>query len=364
MSRCQTALLLWVALAFYGSVGCDPFHVKFADVEPAEMYRARDVEPPPTSVDSLVVMTYNIKFGGGRIDFFFDCYGDRVLMSHAEVVENLEALAAKIRQVDPDIVLLQEVDVNSKRSAYVDQAQWLLDHTSLNYGAYAATWRVDFVPSDGLGAMDSGNAILSRWPIHDAKRLALPLIEEQDWLTRYFYIRSNILRARIAVPGQDQLYVVLEHADAYGKDGTKKKHIDRFIGEMDALAAQGALVVSGGDLNTLPPGSDQQQGFDDSVCELAEYLADDYRPEVDYLVALYDRYEAAVPLDDYHLDNARYYSHTVDGRGYWNRKLDYLFTNATWRVGSGMVHQDGGTGGMNTMELSDHAPLTAVLELP
>ena len=26
-------------------------------------------------------MNYNVKFGGGRIDFFFDCFGDRVLMS-------------------------------------------------------------------------------------------------------------------------------------------------------------------------------------------------------------------------------------------------------------------------------------------
>lgn len=364
MIRSQSVLLLGVALAFCGSVGCDPFHVKFDDVEPAQMYQARDLESPPASVESLVVMTYNIKFGGGRIDFFFDCYGDRVLMSRAEVVENLEALAAKIRQVDPDIVLLQEVDVNSKRSAYVDQLQWLLDNTSLNYGAYAATWRVDFVPSDGLGAMDSGNAVMARWPIHDAKRLALPLIQEQNWLTRYFYIRSNILRARIAVPGLDLLYVVLEHADAYGKDGTKKKHIDRFTAEMDELAARGALVVGGGDLNTLPPGSDKVQGFDDAACELEEYLADDYALEVDYLAPLYDRYQAAIPLDAYDQDNAQYFSHTVDGRGYWNRKLDYLFTNATWRAGSGLVHQDLAAGGMNTMVLSDHAPLSAVLELP
>src|SRR5690606_1556391 len=105
----------------------------------------------------------------------------------AEVETNLQRIADVINAVDPDVLFLEEVDVNSKRSAFVDQVQWLLDHTQLNHGAYASQWRADFVPSDGLGAMDSGNAILSRWPLDDATRFALPLREDQSALVRYFY---------------------------------------------------------------------------------------------------------------------------------------------------------------------------------
>jgi hypothetical protein len=178
---------------------CDPFHTEFDDLEKAVYYRAARpgarAEPKPV----LRVMNYNVKFGGGRLDFFFDCFGDRVLMQEAEVLRNLERLATKIRQVDPDVLVVQEVDVNSKRAAYVDQMQWLLDHTALDYGVYASQWRADYVPSDGIGAIDSGNGILSKYPLKGAMRIALALRTDQSDLERYFYLKRNILRATTEV---------------------------------------------------------------------------------------------------------------------------------------------------------------------
>src|SRR5262245_6873314 len=99
---------------------CDPFHTGFDDVERAQVYHAHGERPAPAQPTRLRVMNYNVKFGGGRIDFFFDCHGDRVLMTKSEVSANLEALAVKINQVDPDVLVVQEVDVNSKRAAFVD----------------------------------------------------------------------------------------------------------------------------------------------------------------------------------------------------------------------------------------------------
>ena len=232
-------MLLLVVLA---SAGCDPFHTELAESTP-RVYEAAE----PTAAEaptSLVVMDWNVKFGGARIDFFFDCFGDRVLMTRDEVVTNLEALAAKIREVNPDVLLLQEVDVNSKRTAFVDQLQWLLDHTELNHGVYASHWQADFIPSDGLGAMDNGSAILSRWPIAQAERHALPLRTDQSSLTRYFYLRRNVLSARLELPagsaaGRD-VWVVNVHTDAYGEDGTKQRHIDGFSDVMNALDDAGA----------------------------------------------------------------------------------------------------------------------------
>lgn len=340
-------------------MACDPFHTQFDDVEPAAQYRATALQKPPVVGDELRVMTWNVKFAGGRIDFFFDCHGDRALMTEAEVLTHLDGLAAKIRQVDPDIVLLQEVDVASKRCAYVDTLQYLLDHTDLNHAAYASQWKADYVPSDGLGAIDSGNAIMSRWPLSESTRVALPLIDEQDALTRYFYLRRNVLKTRVDIPGAP-VWVVNVHTAAFATDGTKKKHIDSFKAELDALDAQGHLVIAGGDLNTLPPGSPQLHEFEDSKC-VGEFEADDYRDDVGWLDALYADYREAIPIEDYAADPARYYTHTTDKDGFWNRRLDYLFTNATWR--DGLVHQSTELGGMETMPLSDHAPVTATVRL-
>lgn len=344
-------------------LACDPFHTGFEDVEVPEYYQAARVKDAPAAPKQLVIMNWNAKFGGGRIDFWFDCHGDRVLMSRSEVIENMEGLARKINQVKPDILLLQEIDTNAKRAAYVNQVQWLLDHTELNYGAYASQWKADFIPTDGIGKMDSGNAVLSRYPITEGQRIALPLSSEQDALTRYFYLKRNILSVVTEIPGFGPLNVVNVHTDAFGKDGTKKKHIDAFKAELDRIAAKGELVVGGGDLNTIPDGSVQMVGFTDSVCEDEDFLADDFTNERGWLTGLYDSYSAAISLEDYQADNTKYFTHTTNKDGFWNRMLDYLFTNGEFVAGSGMVHQDESTGGMATMPLSDHAPVTVILKL-
>ena len=341
----------------------DPFHTTFKDLEPAASYTSRTNEPATADTpSSLRLMNYNLKFGGGRIDFFFDCHGSRVLMTKSEVIANLEGLAAKIRQVDPDVLFVQEVDVNSKRAAFVDQLQWLLDHTELHFAYYASQWKADFVPSDGLGAVDSGNAILSKFPLQNGVRIALALRKDQSGLERYFYLRRNLLEAELVLPDGALVHLVGVHTEAYAQDGTKQLHIDRFKQELDSLAGQG-LVVGAGDLNALPPGSEQVSGFDDSACT-EDYEADDYSLESDWLAPLYRDYNPETPLLDYQADNGRYFSHTTRSDAFWNRKLDYLFTNGTFVAGSSVTHQDEASGGMATMSLSDHAPLSVTLELP
>lgn len=342
----------------------DPFNTQFDDVEDAQMYTANAFDVPRSEVRQLRIMNWNAKFGGGRIDFFFDCHGDRVHMSQDEVIENLTGLAQKIKQYDPDIVFLQEIDIHSKRAADVDQMQWLLDHTKLNYGAYASQWRASLVPSDGIGHVDSGNGILSKWSINHAERLALPLIGEQDPLTRYFYLKRNILRARIEVPGDTPLWVANIHTAAFAHDGTKSRQIEIFKQELAKLDEQGKVFVAAGDLNTVPPGSTHLHDFPDSVCEVERFQADDYRSETGLLDELYQNYDAAIPLEKYQADNAPYFTHTTDKNGFWNRKLDYIFTNASFKTGSGMVHQDKNSGGMETMPLSDHAPVTVEMAWP
>ena len=189
--------LVLITVLLFAVSGCDIFNTNFENMEDARMYRAKVITYAPVP-SVLKIMTWNIKFGGARIDFFFDGWGDEVLMDESVVIGNTQNIANYINEVDPDIILLQELDIDSKRSAYVDQMQFLLDATELNYGAYASQWKADFVPSDGLGRMNSGNAIMSKWRITDAVRIALPLID-QDGLTQYFYLRRNILKTKIVI---------------------------------------------------------------------------------------------------------------------------------------------------------------------
>lgn len=334
---------------------CEPLVDKFEDEKHAEMYKAKKSSTAPVSANHISVMTWNIRFGAGRILWFGDSCGDRVLLAEKEVLGNLSLIADRIKQAQPDILLLQEVDVQSKRSAYIDQVQWLLDHTDLNYGAFASCWKVQYIPSDGLGRMNMGNAVLSRWPIISTERIKLPLRGDQDALTQYFYLRRNILKVRIDHPFLEDFYALDAHTSAFAKDNTKKKHIDIFKNELDKIVASGYSFVAGGDLNTLPPGAAKTYYCLDDLCP-GEKPEDkegcDFTREVSWLQPMYDDYYPAIPLDEYLSNELLYFTNSPFPDRFWQKKLDYLFSNQPWLVNSHVTHQ-------SADNHSDHIPVSA-----
>ncbi|MCH8012388.1 MAG: endonuclease/exonuclease/phosphatase family protein [Candidatus Marinimicrobia bacterium] len=355
--------------SFMFLLSCDPLVTTFEDVEDAVMYKAASItEPdaiPPEDIDEIVVMTWNIRFGAARIPWYIDSCGDRVLLTKKEVMTGLEGLAEKIKQVNPDILLLQEVDAESKRTVYVDEVQWLLDHTDMNYGAFASTHQIQFIPSDGMGRIDQGNAILSRWKISKAERIQLPLRGDQSALTQYFWTRRNILKVKIDIPTSLPLdfYGVNIHAAAFSTDDTKRQQIDMFKEILHELDIDGAIYVAGGDLNEIPPTSDSTNFCDEDRCpeDADDFCRDgsDFYDETDWLNDFYDDSSIypALPLSEYLENNSPHFTHSVVTTGHdWNRKLDYLFTNLEWITGTTVTHQD-------AFDLSDHAPVSATLNL-
>jgi Endonuclease/Exonuclease/phosphatase family len=148
---------------------CEPLATGFDETEDAQYFYAKTTTPVPDTFSVIRVMTWNIRFGAGRIPWFGDACGNRVILTEDEVYSSLQAIVDKINLVKPDVLLLQEVDLNSKRSGYIDQLRWIFDHTWFNYAVYGSQWKAQFIPSDGLGRMDEGNAILSRWKISNAQ---------------------------------------------------------------------------------------------------------------------------------------------------------------------------------------------------
>jgi len=349
----RLALALTAAAAL---TGCDPFNTGFDDVEGAVCYRNQAAAAAPAPSGSISVMTWNVKYGGARLRFFWECNGNRTLMTEGEVQANLDGLAQAILADPPDLLLLQEVDTGgSKRAAYVDEVAGLMARAGYGWGAYASQWKADYVPSDGEGPIDSGNAILSRWPITAATRHALPLKTDVSSLERYFYLKRNVLEARVDVPGLGEIAVVTVHAEAFSDDGTKKKHLDRFKEILDGLDAQGLRVVAGGDLNAIPPGSPLRENFpEDQGCLGGRFEPDRYVGEETWLDGLYASYAPDVTPAAFAADPGPWYTFVGDERFPLNRKLDHLFTNGSWVAGSARALQGDG----NILR-SDHVPLVA-----
>jgi endonuclease/exonuclease/phosphatase family metal-dependent hydrolase len=315
---------------------------------------------------SIVVMTWNIRYGFGRGPWFGDACGYKVIYSEEEILANLELIAARIRQVNPDILLLQEADINSSRSAYVNELRWLLDKTDFNYAVFGLQWKAQFVPSDGLGRIEETNAILSRWKLKDAKRFQLDRRQDQIAIERYFYERYCMLEATVEIPGYKDLVLLNIHASAFATDDTKFKNLKEFKEELDIMSESGKFFVAGGDLNTLPPGSDKTDYCIEDMCPGESFhqqgndpmhkIGCDYTPEKEWIVSLYDSYQSVITPGQYLSNQEAYFTHTTRPGHFWDRTLDYLFTNNRWRSGASFVRQD------FTLE-SDHAPVGGELIL-
>ena len=344
-----------IGVLFYS---CEPIANHFDEVEDAVMYRASKIKEF-SSKKTIKVMTWNIRFGVARLRFFGDGCGDRVILTKKEVTTGLEGIANKINLEDPDIILLQEVDVQSKKTAYIDQAQWLLNHTSMNYGAYASMWEAQVILADGLGRVNTGNLILSKWELKDAERYQLELRGDQDELTKYFYLRRNVLKTKVNMPNAS-FYAVNTHLTAFATDDTKLKHIKGFKTVLDGIVENGQNFIAGGDLNELPPNASKMDYCLEDQCENESYHSGKdpqhkegayFATEITWLSELYKTYEPAISLEEYEAQELKHFTHSPDKNLVLDRKLDYLWTNTAWS--SGITHQE-------ATKLSDHIPVSAL----
>lgn len=366
--------VLVVACAFL--LACEPY-ATISDERTSYSVRVdpNATAPSNTHPASLTVMTWNVKFGAARIDFWFDLWGDTVQMSSDEVNGNLENIYALINEVHPDILVTNEIDINSRRSQYVDMVQGILEHTHLNYAGYVPTWKSRYIPSEGVGRMDMGNAIFSTYPIRSIEGLPLTQRHDQDALTDYFYLHRSVARAVIDLGDGFDVVVLGVHTDAYDTDGTKSQQLREI---KDILDAETLPVVIAGDFNAIPPTSVHRSGFNDdnpeaigTEFETPPYVLADMQP-------FFDDYVPEITLERYGTTEAEqrnFYSHSIIGPntigsagepGFWSRKLDYLFVRApsTWMPGSTDVLQQEGRLGvtLNPLLLSDHAPVVGVWE--
>lgn len=358
--------------------------------EEVPRFKAKAEHPaPPQNPTALKVMAWNVKYGACRVDFWFDFWGDRVQLSSTEVNDCLSKVAALVREYDPDVLITEEIEVGSKRSAYVDMVQYLLENTNLKYGTFAATWDSRYVPSEGVGRIVLGNAIHSRYPIVKAERIRQADRTDQDPLTATFYLKRGIARAELDLGSGRTVAIYGVHTEAYDQDGTKQKQIKQLY---DLAKAETLPWMMGGDFNELPPVCDERAdaGTPES-CEgklrLTEFLDErasskgtsfaqpPYTPSV--MKQFYDDFAPSIPLSRYGVGETaqrRYFTHSVlgpDGQnddkvaGTWNRTLDYLFIRKTdtWRDTD--VIQGPGPFGVtqDAIRLSDHAPVVGTWEL-
>jgi endonuclease/exonuclease/phosphatase family metal-dependent hydrolase len=309
-----------------------------------------DAAPLPTD-RPITVLVWNIQFGAGRGQGFFYDYGDAVSVPAEVVQETLRGIAAVIRDVDPDVVLLQEVDRNSRRTARIDQHAWLVEETGYPCHASTPYFRAAYVPhppQEHLGRMDMHLSVLSRYRIDDVVRYQLPLLQESP-VRRLFNLKRALLEVRVPVADGAPLVLFNTHLSAFARgDGTVDRQVAMVGEHLARVEAERSPWLIGGDFNALAPGDDPKR-FDPQERAL-------YPEAVTPVQPLLDRYGDPVGVDRWRDQPEAWRTFVRYGQDVPDRTLDYVFHGTQVRPVAHRVLQEHNT-------LSDHLPLVFTFQI-
>jgi endonuclease/exonuclease/phosphatase family metal-dependent hydrolase len=327
--------------------------------EPAPITCAGDA-PLLAPGQTLKVLSWNVQYMAGKgYVFFYDVMGgegpdDRP--ARASIEATLQGVARVIRDENPDLVLLQEIEHGASRTDHEDQIARLLAELPADYRCHTSAyyWKADFVPHPRImGAVGMKLAILSKYRLSRAVRHQLPE-QPNDPVTRLFSFKRAILEAGLPIEGSERELVVLDtHLDAFAQGSdTMQRQVDMVSELLDQLSASGQHWLIGGDFNLLPPGAPAYE-------RLKEHEKAAYLPETE-LRALFGHHQVvpgAAEVDG--PDAARWFTHFPnDPRvGAPDRTIDYIFFSSDVELGRRQVRQH------DTLTVSDHLPIVVELTL-
>lgn len=261
-----TVILVLIFLLYVGGV---LLHGTLTDWQPEAELPATTLQTATETViaDSVISLAiWNIGYTGlgEESDFFYDnggffLSGGHMIRPEEELVnKNREGALLFARSTDADFFLFQEVDLDSRRSYYVNQLDALRAQLPDFTASYAANYRVSRVPIPILepwrayGQVEGGLASLSRWQPKSEMRLQLP--GKFDWPTRIFQLDRCLLVSRFATASGPELVVINAHLSAYDKGGVLKKQQMAFLQELilEEYEKENYVIV-GADWNQCPP---------------------------------------------------------------------------------------------------------------
>lgn len=321
---------------------------------------------------TLRVVSWNIQYCAGiEREFFYD--GGRAVSTDANVVEAYatsigDALAA----LNPDVVLLQEVDRRSRRTHKIDQ----LDRIGrclpeLRSRCSAAYWRVPYVPSpkwEHVGRIGMHSAVISRYRLGKGTRTQLPLLREK-WYRKFFNLRRALLDVEMAVESGEgslsALHLLNTHLSAFsGADDTLSRQVAELCKRAEALNAKGSPWLLAGDFNALPVASTHGLGeYSTPAHDPRLALANDAPREAEYyalsspLRPLFESGRAVVDASAHASDPRRWHTYKPFHEEAPVCAIDHAFSSKELVVTNVEVVQTGGK------YLSDHQPLLIDFQL-
>ena len=304
------------------------------------------------------LLSWNVQYMAGKnYEFWYDRIdgdGADIRPIKSDIEQTFNQVAALIIEQNPDVILLQELHDNAKRTDYEDQLQRLLAMLPAEYNNYSESfyWQASFVPLPQImGSVGMKLAVISKYKLGDALRHQLASIKT-DPITDQFNFRRAIQEVSLPVAGGNKLTLMNTHFDAFAQGSdTMQQQVAYLKQLLNNKNQNGEAWVIAGDFNLLPPGQ-----YEKLSTKARAY----YQPESEFS-SIYDQFNVIPTLEQANgPDASQWFTHfpnrkQVSGP---DRTIDYLVYSHHLQVDEAQVIQQ------NTWHISDHLPMTATITLP
>lgn len=206
--------------------------------------------------DTLNVFNWNIGYSGlgDDMSFFYDG-GEKTRTTEQRTTENLNAIINQIKSHDSvDFYLLQEVDLDSRRSYNLNQFDSITEHLPNYSKFFAFNYKVDFVPvplNDPLGKTRSGLASFTKHEPFSVVRSAFK--GNYSWPMGVFMLDRCYMVQRFFTSNGKELLIINTHNSAYDDGSLRKEQMKLMREFLLAEYSKGNYIVVGGDWNQMPP---------------------------------------------------------------------------------------------------------------
>ncbi len=308
----------------------------------------------PANMKSLKVLSWNVQYMASKNYVFFydllDGSGPDSMPAMNDVHATITRIAEVINEEDPDIVLIQEMDDNARRTGYINERDELLKQLNYAYNySEAWYWKAAFVPHPKImGRVGMKLLTLSKYPIVSAVRHQLPIMRDNP-LTKQFNFKRAVLEVTIDIG--HPLVVMNTHLDAFAQgEDTMLRQVETVRGIIHTHDSGKALWLIGGDFNLLMPGiyaamPDRQKAYYNPTTELA---------------LLTDLYQSVPSLADATgNDKDKWFTHFPNDPVVKaaDRTIDYIFYSPLFTINQKTVKSD------EKYRVSDHYPIITILSL-
>ncbi len=220
-----------------------------------------NTEISATNVSNLIletgkeydIITYNLGYGSYPQDYTFFMEGGKesIARSYTDVIQNINGSTQLIKKYDPDIILLQEVDIKGDRSYNINEFEQV-SNSFLDYnGLYAINYKSSYLLYPLLqpvGKNTSSIALFSKFYINTTTRRSLPISNE---FSKFFDLDRCYTVSEINVNNGKRLYLYNVHLTAYGgSEEIRSDQMKMISNDMDEKIKNGDYVICGGDFNS------------------------------------------------------------------------------------------------------------------